>query len=58
MYVWQQWAYLAMAVFGAIATIAMIGKPRDRMTPGMAIWIILWGAAWVLVVFSIPVDAG
>jgi hypothetical protein len=52
---WYIWAVVAVTVLSSLAQIAMIGRPRDPITPGVAIvsliinglciWAILAGAS-------------
>lgn len=40
-----------LAVIGALATIAMIGKPRKPISPGLAIYTLIWQVVWVACVY-------
>jgi hypothetical protein len=51
--VWQQWVYLAWAIFGAITTIGMIGRKRDPITPPVATILLIISAGITFIVLSI-----
>lgn len=33
---WQIWVVLSMMAFGSLSHIAMVGKPREPVSPGLA----------------------
>ncbi len=42
--IWEAWTLIVIFVVGALATIALIGKPRDPFTPGTGVFTVLIAA--------------
>mgnify|MGYP001557761972 CR=1 FL=1 len=38
---------IVLCAVGALATISQIGKPRKPITPGMAIYVVVYNAAFI-----------
>lgn len=51
--VWQQIAIIAYLIVGIIANIAIIGKPREPLTPGGAISALVAGLVLIALVMTI-----
>lgn len=51
--VWQQWLYLVWTVFSVMLTIAQIGKPRETITPGVALVVVVFSLGLIGLVLSI-----
>lgn len=45
---WFDWALLSWLTFGTVCTIALIGKPRGPITPGVAVITLLINSALAL----------
>lgn len=52
------WFSAALSIFGCIAAILMIGKPRKASTPGQVLIVlmlnglVIWGSVWAAVTLS------
>lgn len=50
---WEKWVLLGILLFSSMMVILTIGKPRQPITPGMALVILLVNAGFAaLVVFA------
>ena len=47
---WFKIVLLAVLAANLIATVAMVGKPREPITPGFAAFNIVWNAALAVLV--------
>lgn len=50
---WFEWALIGWLAFGAIATVGMVGRPRDPITPASAAYsviiagLLIVGLLWI-----------
>lgn len=38
---WIDWILVGVLTLGALSTIAIIGRPREPLDPGVAAWLVL-----------------
>jgi hypothetical protein len=43
-------ALLILLAFGALSSVAQIGKPRRPLTPGIAVWCLILSGVYALLV--------
>lgn len=47
---WEKWVLISVIALSTLMTIGMVGRPRETMTPGNAIFITLGNAAFIWLV--------
>lgn len=50
---WQQWLLAGLVALSSLIGIARVGKPREPITPGEAVFIALFNGAIIALIISI-----
>jgi uncharacterized membrane protein YadS len=53
---WYAWYLIGMIVFGSLLTVNSVGKPRDTITPGFAVFSVCLAVFHVYIVYTLATD--
>jgi len=50
---WYAWLMIGLQALNSVLYVAMIGKPRDPVTPGLAVGVMVGSALWIWGIVSL-----